>query len=137
MGILVDTVRISNFRSLRNVEVTLAPVTVLVGMNNSGKTSFLKALHLALGADRRIVSADDFFVDGAASVGGDAPQQIVIDVRIVPADMSGTRLDEFDEAWINTEFGGELVNFDSQAWPFGRRSSSMRCGMIMPSSACA
>lgn len=52
MGILVDRVRISNFRSLRNVEVALSPITVLVGMNNSGKTSFLKALHLSLGADR-------------------------------------------------------------------------------------
>ena len=115
MGILVDTVRISNFRSLRNVEVTLSPVTVLVGMNNSGKTSFLKALQLALGADRRVVSADDFFVDGAAALGGDVPQQIVIDVRIVPVDGDGTRVDEFDEAWINTEFGGELVNFDGEA----------------------
>ena len=113
MGILVDTVRISNFRSLRNLEVTLSPVTVLVGMNNSGKTSFLKALHLALGADRRVVSADDFFVDGGAAGGGHAPQSIVIDIRIVPVDGNGTRLDEFDEAWINTEFGGELVNFDT------------------------
>ena len=58
MGILVDRVRIFNFRALRNVEVALSPVTVLVGMNNSGKTSFPKALNLALGADRRMVSAD-------------------------------------------------------------------------------
>ena len=115
MGILVDTVRVANFRSLRNVEVTLSPVTVLVGMNNSGKTSFLKALQLALGADRRVVSADDFFVDGAASVGRDRSQQILIDVRIVPVGADGTRVDEFDDAWINTQFGGELVNFDADA----------------------
>ena len=55
MGILVDQVRVHNFRAFRNFEVVLSPVTVLVGMNNSGKTSFLKALHLALGVDRRIV----------------------------------------------------------------------------------
>ena len=55
MSILIDRVKISNFRSLRHVEVVLSPVTVLVGMNNSGKASFLKALHLALGVDRRIV----------------------------------------------------------------------------------
>ena len=53
MGILVDKVRVHNFRSLRDVEVSLAPMTLLVGMNNAGKTSFLKALHLALGGDRR------------------------------------------------------------------------------------
>ncbi len=112
MGILVDTVRISNFRSLRNVEVTLSPVTVLVGMNNSGKTSFLKALHLALGADRRVVGADDFFVGGRGVGGSGIPQRIVIDVRIIPVNGKGARHDEFDDAWINTEFGGELVNFD-------------------------
>ena len=114
MGILVDTVRISNFRSLRNVEVMLSPVTVLVGMNNSGKTSFLKALHLAFGADRRVVSADDFFVGGGAPSGHETLQQIVIDVRIIPMDGKGVRLDEFDDAWINTEFGGGLVNFDGE-----------------------
>ena len=65
MPILIDTVRIANFRSLRNIEVSLTPVTVLVGMNNSGKTSFLKALNLALGGDRRLVGQDDFFVEDA------------------------------------------------------------------------
>jgi putative ATP-dependent endonuclease of the OLD family len=112
MGILVDTVRISNFRSLRNVEVTLSPVTVLVGMNNSGKTSFLKALHLALGADRRVVAADDFFVGGQANSSSSARKQIVIDVRIIPVDATGTRVVEFDDPWIHTDLGGGLVNFD-------------------------
>ena len=43
MSILIDRVRISNFRSLRRVEVVLSPVTVLVGMNNSGKSGFYSA----------------------------------------------------------------------------------------------
>jgi len=108
--ILIDTVRIANFRSLRNVEVSLAPVTVLVGMNNSGKTSFLKALNLALGGDRRLVGQDDFFVedDPAAK----PPDRIVIDVRIVPVDGQSKRVGEFDESWLNTEFGGEIIGFD-------------------------
>src|SRR5579871_695096 len=33
-----------NFRSLRNTELTLSPLTVIVGPNASGKTSILKAL---------------------------------------------------------------------------------------------
>ena len=64
------------------VLVTLSVVTVLVGMNNSGKTSFLKALHLALGADRRVVSADDFFAGGRAIGRSGNPQKIVIDVPV-------------------------------------------------------
>ena len=53
--------RVHNFRSLRDVEVSLTPVTLLVGMNNAGKTSFLKALHLALGGDRRVITREDVF----------------------------------------------------------------------------
>jgi len=70
MGILVDRVRIHNFRSLRNVEGALSQVTVLVGMSNSGKTSFLKALHLSLGADRRVVGGDDFHIGQSSGLGG-------------------------------------------------------------------
>ena len=84
MGLLVDRVRVSNFRALRNVEVTLSPVTVLVGMNNSGKTSFLKALQLALGADRRVLSADDFHIVGATGHADQPEHTIVIDLRIIP-----------------------------------------------------
>lgn len=112
MGILVDQVRVHNFRALRNVEVVLSPVTVLVGMNNSGKTSFLKALHLALGADRRIVNSDDFYI-GQIAVSADRPENtITIDLRIIPVGEDGNRVNEFDDAWINTEFGGQLVNID-------------------------
>lgn len=49
MSILIKTVRIAGFRGLENIEVELEQTTVLTGMNNSGKTSFFKALQLALG----------------------------------------------------------------------------------------
>ena len=39
MSILIDKVRIKNFRSLRNVEVNLQPVTLLVGANNADRKS--------------------------------------------------------------------------------------------------
>ena len=56
MGILIEKVRIKNFRSLKEVEVSLTPLTLLVGSNNSGKTSFLKVLNLALGIERKNVT---------------------------------------------------------------------------------
>ena len=49
-NIKVIAARIHNFRSLKKVEVALESTTVLVGENNSGKTSFLEALHSAIGA---------------------------------------------------------------------------------------
>ena len=58
-GVKITQVRISNFRSLENVEVDLGDLTVLVGANNSGKTSFLEALHAAIGSGRRILTKED------------------------------------------------------------------------------
>lgn len=109
-GIRIDVVRIANFRSLQNIEVGLGNIALLVGMNNTGKTSFLKALHLALGADRRTVSSDDFFTD---SEGNDAAS-ILIDVQIVPVDSAGVRVQHFAQDWIDTDLGGNnLISADS------------------------
>ena len=41
---LIDSIRVSGFRGLKNIEVLLPRVTVLVGPNKSGKTSLIKAL---------------------------------------------------------------------------------------------
>lgn len=101
-GIRVDAVRIAHFRSLQNIEVELGDITLLVGMNNKGKTSFLKALHLALGADRRTISPDDFFID----VDGSEAESILIDVRIVPVNDDGVRAQAFDQRWIDNDLGG-------------------------------
>ena len=45
---MIDFVRIHNFRGLKEVYVRLRPLTVLVGSNDSGKTSFLEGVHLRL-----------------------------------------------------------------------------------------
>ncbi len=104
-GIRVDAVRIAHFRSLQNIEVELGDITLLVGMNNSGKTSFLKALHLALGADRRAVSPDDFFIDA----NGAEAESILIDVRIVPVGDDGVRARGFAQPWIDNDLGGNSL----------------------------
>jgi len=44
---VIETVEINNFRGLRKVKVRLSPLTVLIGPNNSGKTSFLRAIEVA------------------------------------------------------------------------------------------
>ena len=55
-------VTIKNFRALANVTVELDDTTVLIGENNTGKTSFLEALKLCLsqGASRRGDLFDDY-----------------------------------------------------------------------------
>nr|MBC8274217.1 AAA family ATPase [Chloroflexota bacterium] len=55
-GIKIVQVRVRNFRSLKQVDVSLDDITVLIGENDSGKTSFLEALYAAIGSDRRFIS---------------------------------------------------------------------------------
>ncbi len=109
MPVLVDKLRISNFRSLANVELSLSRTTVLVGMNNSGKSSVLKALQLALGAERRIVGAEDFHSDGVSQ---QLDEPILIDLRIIPVDTEGHRTDLFDAVWTQTDFLEKSIVMD-------------------------
>ena len=44
--VFLERVRVKNFLSLRNVELSLKPLTVLVGPNASGKSNVFSALHL-------------------------------------------------------------------------------------------
>ncbi len=41
---MLQRVRIKNFRCLREVDVPLRPLTVLIGPNDSGKSAFLRAI---------------------------------------------------------------------------------------------
>ncbi len=61
-GIKIIEIRIRNFRSLKQVDVYLDNLTVLIGENNSGKTSFLEALFAAIGAGKRVITSDDVFL---------------------------------------------------------------------------
>jgi len=76
MSILIKTIRVSGLRGLQNIEVELEPVTVLTGMNNTGKTSFLKALQIALG-NRQFITQDDFYASDSKS-----SDKIIVDIKI-------------------------------------------------------
>jgi len=93
MSLLIKTVRIAGFRCLKNIEMELEQTTILTGMNNSGKTSFLKALQLALG-NTQFVSQDDFFIQGNS-----VSEKITIDLLIIPVDDDGTRCENFAQDW--------------------------------------
>lgn len=93
MGILIETVRIKGFRGLDNIEVKLGEITILTGMNNAGKTSFLKALQVSLG-NKMFINQDDFHISGNTT-----NDKIIIDIKIVPVDEKFETISEFDENW--------------------------------------
>ena len=102
-NILIDTLRIAGFRGIHNLEIALTPMTVLIGVNNSGKTTVLKALSLSLGDYSRYITDEDFYI------GDDEKKtaEIVIDIRIVPAKPDGQRANVFDTDW-QTDFGDKI-----------------------------
>ncbi len=59
----VSLLRIENFRGIRSGSVQFRDHTVLIGPNNSGKTTIIEALALVLGRDRmvRTLTEHDFF----------------------------------------------------------------------------
>jgi len=93
MGILLKQVRVHGFRGLENIEIDLSPLTILVGSNNSGKTTLLRAIQFALG-NSFAVTIDDFFYSEARVC-----DKIIIDTLFIPVNNDGEQLDEFEDEW--------------------------------------
>lgn len=54
----ISSIRIKGFRSLGDIEITLQNYTSLIGQNDSGKSSFLHALHILFDVDRIPTESD-------------------------------------------------------------------------------
>lgn len=115
MGILIDKVRISNFRAIKNLEVNLSKLTMLVGANNAGKTSFLRALYLALGTDRKIVNREDVYDDASDDV---YEKEIIIDIRIIAVDENGERKQDFESDWAEADGISGNIKTDEADYQF-------------------
>lgn len=124
MSIFIEKVRIKNFRSLKNVSVNLSPITVLVGANNSGKTSFLRALSLAFNGERKFWSQDDLFVDKDGQPLPEEERVITIDVNITPANGAS----QFDDNWASVFGDDAKPNHSGVAFSF-RTEIDFRSGL--------
>ncbi|MBO7173776.1 MAG: AAA family ATPase [Burkholderiaceae bacterium] len=92
--ISIDRIRIQGFRGIDFLQMALSPTCVLIGQNNSGKTSVLRAMQMAL-SDSLPISHDDFHHVN----NDDETHRFSIDLRIVATDQFGNRLDHFSEKW--------------------------------------
>lgn len=101
-GIAITAARVRDFRSLADIEVSLNDLTVLIGSNNAGKTSFLDALFAAIGAGRKFVGADDVRLAPGESA---APKtrEVLIDLMIRPVGDDGKVADAYPEGsfWVS------------------------------------
>lgn len=101
--ILIQQVRVAGFRGISDLELNLSRMTVLLGVNNSGKTSVLKALQLALGDYQRYLSEEDFYINDKQQ----RAKEIVVDIKIIPLDDKGSPTASFDDNWT-IEFGDKI-----------------------------
>lgn len=93
-GLLIVKVRVFHFRCLKAVEVPLGPTTILIGENNVGKTSFLDALHGAIGSGQRHFSEEDVWLD-TGERRAPRTRSIIVDVLIRPVDACGVVIEKF------------------------------------------
>jgi len=106
MGILLKQIRVHGFRGLDNIEIDFEPTTVLVGTNNAGKTTLLKALQLALSNSFQITDDDFFFSDSINR------NKIIIDLLFISINAEGIQIQTFEDSW-GTVFTENRISFDS------------------------
>ena len=110
-GIGIIAVRIFNFRCLRTVEARLTPITILVGENNAGKTSFLEALHGAIGSGQRQFTEDDIWTD-LKEKNAPKDRSIIVDLLIRAVGDDGKLLGTFPAGSPWLELWGSGVQQD-------------------------
>ncbi len=116
-GIRIIEVRMRNFRSLKKVDVKLDWLSVLIGANNSGKTSFLEALNAAIGAVRHNITIDDIFLDSNEKR-PPKDRVVIIDLLIRPIDKQGQILEKLPLGSPWTELWGNGISQDEDVNDF-------------------
>lgn len=99
--IKITEVRVRNFRSLRNVNITLDWFTVLIGENNAGKSNFIDAIKIAIGIGLKRVEREDIYIDPYETYPPE-DRESLIDIKIQPTDDMGAVISKFaeDNYWL-------------------------------------
>jgi putative ATP-dependent endonuclease of OLD family len=86
----VARVHIENFRGIRFADIHFSGTTVLLGDNNTGKSTVFEAIELAIGADRlsrtQAIDEHDFHGGGYLGVENQPAKKIVVEVLIAGLD---------------------------------------------------
>jgi len=119
MGLLLTKIRIQNFRSIEYMDIDLGLTNLLIGQNNVGKSNFLKAINVALGASNDVSESDIFVVDGERLA---KTKNAVIDIVFRPindtnevvGDFSVFWTSVFTESWVTTSPYGAFVGIRTE-----------------------
>lgn len=134
----IFSVGIENFRGIRSAKLLLPDHAVLIGDNNTGKSSVFEAIDLALGPDRLSrrppVEEHDFFrgrylpvVNPEASEGAEPGQAPKITVEVTITNLSPEQEARFgaNVEWLNTITGV----FYQEAMPAGVDAAEIKAAL--------
>lgn len=113
----IARIHIENFRCLRGFEITpKSNINLLIGENNTGKSSLLHALDCALGRGTTF-ELEDFFVDAANTAPAALPTiRIDLELRATPeTDFSTAFTTEFVDNIDFDPVGAPFLNFRTEA----------------------
>ena len=109
--IFIEEVRVRNFRCLKSADVKLDDHIVLIGENNSGKSSFIHAFFAAIGAGQRSLGKEDIFI-AATETESPKNREIVVDILIKPVDDCGNVIEKFpgSSPWLVLWGNGVMID---------------------------
>lgn len=116
---LIKRIRISNFRSIRQADIELGPVNVLIGPNNAGKSAILEAIRIAL--TRRWGQKGTGFTEYDIHLCDGRPDPKVGDPVIIEVELQEEAANEWPE-----DLHGELEDIVQLDPVSGRASIIMR-----------
>ena len=98
MPISLTNIRVNNFRSLENIDLTINKTNIIIGQNNCGKSNLLKAINIAFG-NVRDISESDIFISSEERIS--STKTATIDILLKPVDLEGTFQKTFSDFWIS------------------------------------
>jgi len=103
---MLDRITIENFRCFKSVDVPLRPLTVLIGTNDSGKSSFLQALACLASGPQKSVSPTDFWMLDQTFLASITGYSGGAETHIFEAGRRATRSKQFLAALFDTPSAG-------------------------------
>jgi len=102
--VILSRLRIENFRGITNLELELDRTTVLIGENNTGKTSVLEALHTVLsrGLTRRAAPFSEYDFHLASEASEPASADPIVLTLVFEESQKDEWPDEIVQAFPNT-----------------------------------
>ncbi|MBT3209381.1 MAG: AAA family ATPase [Bacteroidetes bacterium] len=97
----ITKIEIKNFRNHKETSIKLTENTVLIGKNNTGKTSFLEAIRFALDrTGRKRPTEDDFYTTDTFNPQAINPLEIKLEFKETKKDrFSSNIIDDFQGIW--------------------------------------